>query len=421
MKPLLTSTLLALVPALPAAQVVTVDDSGGADFADIQPAIDAVTDGGIVLVRDGVYGALAIAAKSVAVVADTGAAVEVLPGVVRDLTAGQVVLLRGLRFTRESASLITLPLLALENNQGTVWIEDGLHDGTLADPVLVTAALRVENCAAVVAARTIFRGSDGTPFFVGPGPFDVNHGIVARDSNLALHGCELAGGLGATGFFTDFDTGLPPHAGAHGVHLDGGSLFAGGCSFQGGDGGDGADWPGGACWNGQAGGHGLFLTGGAQADVLDSSFAAGSGGAATAVPCVAGASGQPSLVGSGSLNTLAGDAPGLATSSPVRERQSLVVDVTGPPGALAAVAFSFAPDHALFLPWSATIHLAGTPLVLAVASVPAAGALSVTTPIGDVLPTAGGSSVYLQSLLALPAGGFALSEPSAATFLDAVF
>ncbi len=416
-----TSSLLVFLPTLAAAQVVTVDDGGGADFTDLQPAIDAVAAGGTVLVKDGVYADFTIAAKSVAVVADDGAVVEVLPSVVRDLAAGQVVVLRGLRFTRESAAGITLPLLALENNLGRVWIEEGLFDGTLADTVLTTAALRVVDSESVIAARTIFRGAHGSQFFVGPGPFDVNHGIVAKNSNLALHGCELTGGLGATGFFTDFDTGIPPHAGGHGVSLDGGTLFAGSCRFQGGDGGDGAHWPGGACWNGQSGGHGLFVTGGAQVHVLDSSLGGGSGGGATLAPCSAGASGTPSLVDNGSLTTLPGAAPAVATTSPVREGQSLAIDVTGQSGALAGVAFSFAPEHLLFLPWSGVVHLGGTPFVLAVAGVPPSGTVSFTTPIGDVLPIGGGASAYVQSVVSLPAGGFVLSGPSAVTILDTVF
>ena len=72
--------ILALLVAPIAAQVQvhTVDDDPGADFADIQPAIDAAAAGDVVVVYDGDYTNFTMSGKGVSVIGDEGALVRVL-------------------------------------------------------------------------------------------------------------------------------------------------------------------------------------------------------------------------------------------------------------------------------------------------------------------------------------------------------
>src|SRR5689334_20349069 len=63
--------------ALAAPNGVTVVAPSGGEYADVQPAIDAAADGEIVLVRAGSYGPFTVSGKSVHVVADAGAVVDV--------------------------------------------------------------------------------------------------------------------------------------------------------------------------------------------------------------------------------------------------------------------------------------------------------------------------------------------------------
>jgi hypothetical protein len=90
------STLTALVRA---GSVLVVDAAAGPCF-DIQPAVDAAVHGDVALVRSGDYATFVVASRSVAVVADTGALVNVQGAVlVRNLDAGETCVFAGLRAT----------------------------------------------------------------------------------------------------------------------------------------------------------------------------------------------------------------------------------------------------------------------------------------------------------------------------------
>jgi hypothetical protein len=97
-----TALLAALAWATPAlAQVTwTVDDSGGADFVQIQDAIDAAADGDVILVEPGDYASFAIVDKGLVLTGTTPTAMVRVSShsEVRDLAAGKLVELTGFRF-----------------------------------------------------------------------------------------------------------------------------------------------------------------------------------------------------------------------------------------------------------------------------------------------------------------------------------
>lgn len=95
--------LLALSPLASAQSVWVVDQAGGGDFSEIQPALDASADGDTILVKQGDYAGFEVQAREVHIVAEVGAEVNVVvpqptSGVwVEALAPGQQVLLSGIR------------------------------------------------------------------------------------------------------------------------------------------------------------------------------------------------------------------------------------------------------------------------------------------------------------------------------------
>ncbi len=107
---------------LPAQTTWIVDDSGGAQFRDIAPAVNAANAGDTIIVRPGVYNGFAVL-KGLRVLADPGAfvgarlasTIEVL-----NIPAGQTVLIRGLSVSKGSFS--PKPIW-IHDNRGHVHLE----------------------------------------------------------------------------------------------------------------------------------------------------------------------------------------------------------------------------------------------------------------------------------------------------------
>lgn len=129
-----TATALAalLLTTFAHSDVWIVDATGGGDFRDLQPAVDAAGDGDTLVVRDGVYSTFFAIDKGLSVVAERGATPEVLGTVVvRDLSAGKEFVLSGLRVTASPSSDLNLVNgLILFNDFGPVRIQDCLLTGT---------------------------------------------------------------------------------------------------------------------------------------------------------------------------------------------------------------------------------------------------------------------------------------------------
>ncbi|HVQ26270.1 MAG TPA: hypothetical protein VMV01_13880, partial [Planctomycetota bacterium] len=144
--------LSAVLPALsPAARagVLVVDGPAGSGYPNVQAAVDAATNGDVILVRQGGGGLFTIAGKSLTVIADRGAdaacTTELAQGnpmggslnnVVRDIGPGGVVVLRGL----------LLGGLEISNVQGTVWVEDCTVE-------FISPAMRATSCARLVVTH----------------------------------------------------------------------------------------------------------------------------------------------------------------------------------------------------------------------------------------------------------------------------
>jgi len=407
-----------------AADVWTVDDSGGADFSDLQPAIDAAQDGDLLLVRSGGYGPFEIAGKAVSIASDgPGALIAVVTGagVVRDLGPTQHVVLRGLTIRQPSSALATTPLLTLGSNQGVVAVEDCTLDGAGSNDVLTTSALRVDACDAVFVVGSLLEAATSSQFLVGSGPFGGAHGLDVSASNVAVFDCDVRGGDGGAGWFTDFDTGIPPQPGAHGALVASGLLHAAGSSFTGGAGGDGADFPGGACWYAQNGGTGVAVQDG-TVELLDGVTVAGPGGTASTAPCTDGAAGSATSVsGTGSIASLAGVAASASASDPAREGQTASLAVDAPDG---SVVVAFAAPQPAFYPVRIASGVAGlqfAPFLLGSAVVPVGGPATIGASVPELGLGVDGVVLRAQAYVLPPFDPSVLTPPVSLVLLDASF
>ena len=105
-------------------ELYVVSTTGGpdVDFTNLQTAIDAVPSGSTIVVRGGPHARPVVVAKSLVIDADnSGAPVQLNSGggEIRNLEAGQRVVLRGFEWTGDES-----PGFLVSANLGQVWIED---------------------------------------------------------------------------------------------------------------------------------------------------------------------------------------------------------------------------------------------------------------------------------------------------------
>ena len=125
----LASALILASTAAAQGSVIVVDDDGGFDFTVLQDAVDAAAGGDTILVKSGQYERLVIDGKALSVIAEadskvsvTGTAIGAEVVAVRNLQAGQQVLVRGLDVVLAAPAIERA--VDLTDNAGAVWIED---------------------------------------------------------------------------------------------------------------------------------------------------------------------------------------------------------------------------------------------------------------------------------------------------------
>jgi hypothetical protein len=241
----LAALLLLLVPALAPAspaqfQVHTVDSNGPADFAQLQPAIDAAAAGDLILLAPGGYEPAVLDGKGLAIVADGGfpAVIDTTGtfGVpitdpiltVRNVPADQACLIAGL--TVFSGAAGPVGNLLVEDCAGPVWLQSMFLDsyGTTSLAVQASSSLvmvdgtaqtnlfpplpdgtpvqgpgaRIEQGSAVWSYGSAFTGSHGA--FLPPGSPDLLHappggqGAVVSDSTIRAWESQVSGSSGGS-------------------------------------------------------------------------------------------------------------------------------------------------------------------------------------------------------------------------------
>jgi hypothetical protein len=394
--------VLFLSPAL-MAQVLVVDElSGpGADYSAIYEAVAAASEGDTILVRQGSYSPFSIDGLSLTVTADRGATVSIGGDVaVRNLGSNQSALLRGLRILP-----LTQGPLSIEDNQGSVWIEDCSVDL----PYLTQQpepGVDVSNTAHASFNRCVFIGSRAAT------ALDAGAGIRAVNSNVYVFDSTLTGGVGAA-LLGEYSQ---PGAGAL---VEGGLFYASGCMLLGGDGGFGDSLFG--CTDGGNGAVGLQLDGNGTARLLDTSVEGGAAGLTGGV-CQPGVAGAPQLVLSGSVEVDPFAARSLTVANPLRSGETLVADFRGQPGDRVILSLSMS-QSPFYFPGNGQ-RLIGGPLLPDITSdvifrlgfLDASGQLRLTSPVP---PFVGAVNFYSQAVMfsASPSGEIVFSSAQAVTFL----
>lgn len=363
--------LLASAPLAQSAWVVGSADPN-ADFAALQPAIDAAASGDVIVVRSGAYGNFVIDGKSLAIVADEGATASLFGSqsdpqfvLVRNLAADQTVVLRGLDVVSQQVFFDTVGV-RIADNAGTVWLED--VDVEMFNPFStgfdVVHALRVERSDSVVLVGGTLRGHR------------ASEALSIEDSEVYVYGGSYTGGPG-----TSESPGTVQFDGGHGARLDGGTLFASGASFRGGAGADAVilfcDLP-------SAGGSGVAVVDGTLRD-LDLQLRGGPGGSGLPCGIPNGPKGATVQVVGGARTPIAGSARSLTASSPVYVGETLTQTFAGAPGEVVYSLAAFVTAPAVFVPEYAGAGVFAPPFLFTLHGfTDGAGALVETTPIPDL-------------------------------------
>ncbi|HEX6811004.1 MAG TPA: hypothetical protein VF384_05205 [Planctomycetota bacterium] len=400
---LATRSLAALCLALAVpAQTFLVDAASGpgTNFTDLPPAIAAVPDGAILLVRPGSYGPIALNGKGLSILA-TAPGVVLAPGGtsihVQNLSASQAFTLRGVRAQLGSVFVIALVL----NCAGPVLFDGYEFTSNQTFSSVFSTGLRVQgspqvvlrNCtiqarlaldaqsSAVTAESCELRGHDG--FFVPHVGTYPGSGIQCSSSSIELSRCRVFGGAGVT-----MSTPLGPantnpgpaillYSSTARLSEDATSLYQAGQL---------------------TGGSPLAAIEGSQSAVVRSPQAVlfgSQGGAAVA------ASVSDTIRPLPSLRTITAPPGG-----------TMVAEVTTPPGELVVLVFG-APMPPIAVPgFDGALWLDPTSVVLAAAGVPLAGQPLTTAAAVPPIASLVGQRFGWQALAWSPADGFRFGNPS---------
>jgi hypothetical protein len=303
----------------------------------LQAAVDAASDGDILLLQPGDYilgqtaDGVIIDGKGITLIGD-GTAPQIRRIQVLNLPAGKTVLLRQLEIRTFSSSFggVNPPSLSIRDCAGSVWVEDCVIWGIAPTGYIPGAdAIRVTDSDAVVVMRSMILGGMGVAacstfciWAAEPG----GAGVHVIGSQASFHGCSLQGGRGGNGdIFGD-----PTAAnGGPGLRVDDEAhVTVSDCTLTGGHGGNGTAAP--------QGGHGLWVIDGASRVWTLETTAEG---------------GSPPLGGNtdivappGTLVAFAQAARAMALTSPHREGEAGTLTITGAAGDFAGYFWGFAGD-----------------------------------------------------------------------------
>ncbi|HKD99366.1 MAG TPA: hypothetical protein VKE69_00020 [Planctomycetota bacterium] len=356
----------------------------------IQAAVDAASEGDVVLVKGGSYLGFLVARKAVTIAADAGALVSIrTPVRVFNLAASQRVVVRGLRIDVSGmfAGAASTAVL-FQGNAGPVWLERCAIQGTLAtDKGTSGVALATYGSESVVLERTWIRGGRWVQLpIVGPSGAPA---VVAYESSVSLHDCDVAGGDAGPPWFPEY-----PTAGGAGIVSSQGRVFVSGSIVRGGDGGSTTV----SLAGGGAGGPGL--TAGGDVVALASTFSGGAAG----LGGPGGSAGAPGvstiLAEGGSFATLPGAARHFVAESPIREQQASTWTFGGASGEVAAAIVATDPAPGPLLPFfgGELLVSAASAVAFPIGTVSTSGSLAASIAVPSLPPALLGATLFVQSL-----------------------
>ncbi|HKE02317.1 MAG TPA: hypothetical protein VKE69_14965 [Planctomycetota bacterium] len=339
--------------------VVSPIPGPGVFSSQIQPAVDAASDGDIVLVKPiltGPYQGFAIAGKSLAIVRDSGN-VFVNDVEIAGLGPAQRVVLQRLQLGFSSTPFAPLHV---HDGSGCTWVDGGRFDSaTDAVDAIDAGALVLNGCVALASEIAEAGGA----------------GLLSQGTAVAWTDPECTGG----------------HGGGPGVQTDGPTYVSGG-KIDGGPSGAGT------------------------APAISMS------GPVVLLDCLLNVSSGPPAVG-GTPTVLHDKARHFAIGSPVREGHTTIVDFQGEPNEVVAafVSEGVSPAVASPLPGlNAPLWIDPATLVATVVfgTTDLSGHLGATIPIGGLPPGVDGTTLFVQSVFVSPQGTPHLGPARALVILD---
>jgi len=392
---LLTTLVLALSTSSLAAQgslwIVDKSNGPGANFTEVQPAVDAATEGDAILVRPGSYSGFTIDGRSLSVIGLPGAqAAEVDETVtVQSLAAHQTVLVRGFEGYG----------LNITGNSGDVWIEDIVPGQTgcqipLTWPPALELCVRnfiVENSSSVTIARCEFVSW----WVFVPGTLNL------KSSSVWMFDCLVD--------FVDYSLKPQPN-GQAGIFQDGGTLLLDQCQVFGGNGQAGYMDP---YQPTGAGGPGVQLQGGAQLTLRNATLVGGFGGWPMEGWQEPGDPGPPLLNDSGVVTTQTGPSRPLATLCPVLQGTTASFQIEAEGGELAFLLLGLGPDPRKFPGIVGTLMPSDPLLILSLGSIPPDGALDLSLFAPNFGPLLPALDIVAQVFFIGTNGALELGHPSA--------
>ncbi len=421
--PALVALAGVLVPAH--AGVIVVDAAGGGDATDLPQAVALAIEGDVLLVKPGSYSGFTIDGLSLRVVADGGVVTVTSSVAIRNLGAGQRVVLDEIDVQPAWIDIFSQPpALTIAGCAGSVHVErcnvlapsaiaNDLCEGFAAWPK-GPDAVSVSNCADVAISTATLTGGAGigstNPLCLDSGSYG-GRALAVVDSLVGLHDVVARGAIGM----------IDGYGGVGGNALDvsgASDVLASGVFAEGGDGGYSADFIGSTGFGGN-GGHGANVEAPATLRVLGGSYAGGAPGGAC---CWTDFPGQPMVV-TGNLIDYAGSHHRLLTSSPTREGGTLVVSISGQTGDLAWIALSTAPTFIHAAPLNGVLYLhpafLTAPLPLATITSPQS---QVPFQMPQMPPGVDVRLVDLQAIVFEPGtGALVLTAPAQLVVLDSSF
>src|SRR5262245_8459089 len=174
-----------------------VDDDGGAgvDFTDLAAAVAAATDGDVVLVRPGSYGAFVLSGKGLRIRGQPSA--QVSAATISDVPSSSRVLLERLEFPR--ASLSCAPSLLVSGSRTRITLADVVATGGLNCSYPPGCALLVDSAEAMVLRSNLTGGPGFVPLASTGGP--GGPALIAEGgARVYVVDSTLVGGNGSGGY-----------------------------------------------------------------------------------------------------------------------------------------------------------------------------------------------------------------------------
>ncbi|MEM7305478.1 MAG: right-handed parallel beta-helix repeat-containing protein [Planctomycetota bacterium] len=417
-RPFLGASLLA---AFASAQgsVLVVDPAPSSPFQEIQDAVNAASDGDLILVREGSYPEFDVVGKSLTIQGDGVVGVTAPIGLfgglggpaleISQIAADQSLVVRGIDLAALSFDFGEYPV-TVNDCEGALLFEDCTFTNLAGDAVVLDDA-----ASATFSGCTLDAGNSFYYSYLGV--YFTRYGLRAASSNAYLYDCTVQGPVGPDAVEQIFLE-IQPGFGGPGVRLTASTLFASGCSIAGGDGGSGVEE---SCFAGEDGGDGIEFDDASIVRLLDTTVAGGQAGLGSPGGCGLG-DGEPGAALDGpplGVEQLAGTARSFTASAPVVEGTSIGLTFTGEPGDEVVLLIGVEPTPAVYYrPFASVQHLAVPFAGLPLGAVPAGGVLQVDLPIPELNPLFPFQRYPGQALFVTPGAQVFHSGPSVTTLLD---